>query len=150
MAAQVCGKVVSIALRTSVKGPMRVVEQAEAQLDAGLVGDVPSRAHRGVTFISTEQWDEVVGELGVTLPWHTRRANLLVEGLRLAELIGKDIKVGQAQVSVHAETTPCGYMDELHAGLRSAMIPDCRAGVYGRVKQAGRIRVGDRIVVLRT
>jgi MOSC domain-containing protein YiiM len=142
------GRVVSIALRTQVKGPMQEVEQAEARFDEGLTGDVPSQPHRSITFISAEQWHEVVRELGVELPWHTRRANVLVEGLRLADLIGRRIGVGEVEVTVNAETTPCGYMDELHPGLRDALSPDCRAGVYGRITKAGEIKIGDRITMM--
>jgi hypothetical protein len=37
-------------------------------------------------------------------------------------------------------------MDEVHPGLREALKPDCRAGVYGTVTRPGWIRIGDPIL----
>ena len=93
---------------------------------------------------------DIVRELGVELPWHTRRANLLVDGIRLADLIGQCTRVGEVELTINAETKPCGYMDELHPGLKDALSPDCRAGVYGRVTKAGEVKVGDRVTTMST
>jgi MOSC domain-containing protein YiiM len=84
--------------------------------DAGLVGDVEPSAHRGVTFIASQQWEIVQRELGAELPWHTRRANVLVDAASLKHLIGRTIRVGELEVAIGAETRPCGLMDELHQG----------------------------------
>jgi MOSC domain-containing protein YiiM len=52
------------------------------------------------------------------------------------------------EVDIVGITDPCRVMDEQYAGLRSALVPDARGGVYGRVVQGGEIRLGDSIVVL--
>jgi MOSC domain-containing protein YiiM len=126
---------------------MREVTRATATT-TGLQGDTDMTSVRAVTFISAHQWSAVQHELGATLPWHTRRANLLIDADSLAGLIGKTVQVGAATIRVNAETKPCSYMDELHAGLRSALKPDCRGGVYGSVVQEGEIAVGDAISIV--
>ncbi len=141
------GKILAIAVRTAENGPMKEVARAVAIADGGLEGDIAVSAERGVTFIAAGQWKQVVAELGADLPWHTRRANILVEGNGLGDLIGKTLKIGDVRVEVKAETRPCGLMDKLHDGLRKALVPDCRGGVYGRVAAGGEVKVGDCLIV---
>ncbi|MBI3466943.1 MAG: MOSC domain-containing protein [Planctomycetes bacterium] len=141
------GKVVAIAVRTAVNGPMKELSEAHATAAGGLEMDLRVQPQRGITFLAKEQWEEVTRELGVELPWHTRRANVLVEGLRLADLIGKTIRFGDVEVAVRGETDPCSVMDREHSGLRAALTPAFRGGVHGRVMRGGTFRVGDAITV---
>lgn len=142
------GSVAGIALRQRDKGRMTEVAEALARENGGLEGDLASRPDRGVTFISAGQWRDVVRALGEPLPWWTRRANVLVQADGLGHLIGRRIRVGEAEVQINAETEPCDLMNRLHDGLKEALLPGCRAGVYGRVVTAGRIRVGDSVTVV--
>lgn len=137
------GGVLAIALRTEKDGPMREVENAEAVTHGGLVGDVPSEPDRGITLISARQWAEVVGELGVELPWHTRRANVLIEAGGLGDLVGRTVTLGEVEVAVKGPARPCGLMERLHPGLRAALTPEVRGGIHGRILRGGRFGVGD-------
>lgn len=125
---------------------MREVARVEATADGGLAGDLRSSPDRGVTLISAPQWRQTMMELGADLPWHTRRANVLVDAASLAPLIGRRIRIGEVEVDVKAETKPCGVMDKLHQGLRQALVPDCRGGVYGRIVRGGAIAIGDAVL----
>lgn len=140
-------RVVAIAVRTVKNGPMREVVSAEAVEDGGLVGDLPVTEDRGITLIDRRQWQETIDELGADLPWHTRRANVLCEGLEMASLIGKTVHLGAIELEIVEETQPCQLMDQLHLGLREALKPDCRGGVHGRVVKGGTFSVGDSITV---
>jgi MOSC domain-containing protein YiiM len=140
-------KVAGIALRSAETGPMVEVGQAMALADGGLVGDVPSSPDRGVTLLSQPQWRQVQREVAADLPWHTRRANLLLDAERLDTLIGKNIRIGGARLQIKAETKPCGLMDRLHQGLRKVLEPELRGGVYGRILEGGEIRIGDSVEI---
>lgn len=137
------GKIRAIAIKTAESGPMREVEEAVAEVDGGLVGGVKPSPDRGITFLATAHWRQVMGELNANLPWHTRRANVLIEAESLAHLIGKRLRFGEVEVQVINETRPCGLMDQFLPGLKDALKPDCRAGVYGRVICGGVFRIGD-------
>lgn len=149
MEERVIGEVLKIALRTRPKGPMQEVPEATGSQNGGLTGDVNSRPDRGITFLASQQWAEATRELEKELPWHTRRANVLVDAASLVELIGQTISVGDVRVRINAETKPCSLMDRLEPGLKAALTPDCRAGVYGRILNNGQLRVGD-LVILRS
>ncbi len=141
------GRVISIALRCKDKGQMKEVNEAAAERDGGLVGDIAARADRGLTLIAAAQWNDVQKELKTDLPWYTRRANVLVDAKKLGHLIGAQIKVGEVVLKVEGETKPCDLMDRLHFGLKTALKPDCRGGVHGRILQSGKIRVGDVVTI---
>ncbi len=127
---------------------MRELESATAAVGAGLVEDVPQSAERGLTLISARQWAEVVASLAAPLPWHTRRANLLIDAGGLGELIGRTCRLGEVRLVVTGETRPCGLMDKQWQGLRAALTPDFRGGVTARVERGGMLRRGDPLVVI--
>ena len=139
--------VLAIAIRTTKNGPMQEIESVEVSKADGLEGDVASAVHRGITLLSTDQWAETNQALGTDLPWHTRRANVLLAGGSLQHLIGSTVQLGGVKIKVNAETEPCGLMDKLHPGLREALVPDCRGGVYGEILEGGMLKVGDTLSV---
>ncbi|MCB9854095.1 MAG: MOSC domain-containing protein [Phycisphaerales bacterium] len=142
------GSVLAIAVRPEKDAPMRELVSVDARTGQGLAGDLPSIPDRGVTLISSQQWKSVCRELETELPWHTRRANILVDAGPLGDLIGKRIRIGDIEVDVKLEVKPCGLMDKQHQGLRERLVPDCRGGVGGRILTDGTIRKGDRVVVV--
>ena len=141
-------RVAAVAVRTAVDGPMREIDRAVVKVNGGIDGDLECAPDRGITFLASQQWRQVVRELGTELPWHTRRANVLVDAPTLSGWIGKTIRIGEVELAIKSETHPCGLMDRLHSGLKDALTPHCRAGVHGRVTRGGSFRVGDEISVL--
>jgi len=124
---------------------MREVGTCEILLQRGLAIENRPPRKREVTLMSKEAWQRVCAELGRDLPWSTRRANLLTEGVDLARLIGKTLAVGAARIEVHGESKPCALMDQQHDGLRAALVPEGRGGVFGQVVAEGTISVGDSV-----
>lgn len=127
---------------------MQTVDECRVLPHHGI--DTENRKHgkREVTLLESEAWADVCRELDAELPWHIRRANFLVAGIDLARTIGKTISIGEVRVYVHGETKPCQLMDDQHQGLREALKPKHRGGVFGQVKTGGMIRVGDAVAML--
>ena len=84
-------------------------------------------------------------ELGVEGDPSLRRANILLSGLRLANTRGRILVIGDTRLAVGGEVTPCERMDEAIPGLRGAMRPDWRGGVFAQVVAGGVINVGDQV-----
>lgn len=127
---------------------MELLEDATLDEEAGVVGDSRGRsAGRQVTVLAREAWQEACDELGRELPWTTRRANLLVEGVDLPRQAGRRLGVGDALLEITGETEPCQRMDDAAPGLRRSLRPGWRGGVTCRVVTGGRVRPGDAVRV---
>lgn len=116
-------------------------------------GKVPRRQ---VSLMEIESWRAALDEVHATdlfgqrPPWHARRANLLVEGLRLPRKAGAVLVICRhLRIEVTMECDPCGRMEEVAPGLERALTPDWRGGVLGRVLDDGEIAVGDEIRIER-
>ena len=142
------GIVKGIAVRDASRVPMKEQQQVEVTLKHGIVQDYRGTGLRQVTFLDVGQWQEVLEALGVDLPWYTRRANVLIEGIDLPATVGRRLQVGACRFAIGGETTPCERMDELQPGLRRVLTPALRGGVWGKVLQGGALRVGDEVHVL--
>ena len=138
------GKVLGVARRQRTRGPMEQLPSAAVTVQAGVEGDLRGALKdRQVTVLAHESWQAACNDLGSELPWTTRRANVLVEGLTLAEQTGKTIRIGEVTLLITGETDPCVRMEEQAAGLRDALAPEWRGGVTCRVTAGGSIAVGD-------
>jgi MOSC domain-containing protein YiiM len=142
------GTLRAIAVREASRAPMKEQQQVEVTVTQGIVQDYRGTGLRQVTLLDTKQWQQVIAEIGVELPWHTRRANLLLEGISLPETVGKRLQIGECVFAVGGETTPCPRMDELQPGLRRTLTPEMRGGVWGKVLRGGQLRVGDSVRAL--
>ncbi|HJZ88854.1 MAG TPA: MOSC domain-containing protein [Polyangia bacterium] len=139
------GRLESIFLFPRSRAPGRAVESVEACASKGLLGDRRRGVKRQVTLLAAEDWAAAVGEVGGMAPAEDRRANLLVSGLPLGPTIGRRLRIGTVVVHVGGETAPCARMDEVLPGLRRALGPGCRGGVFGTIVVGGFLQVGDRV-----
>ncbi|RZM25418.1 MAG: MOSC domain-containing protein [Sphingomonas sp.] len=149
------GTLAGIARHGRPKGPMETIDHVEVTLEGGLHGDFRGankpggRGRRQVTLLERGDWDAALAEVGHSLPWQERRANLLVDGLDLPQVAGARVRIGDTvELMITRETDPCERMDALAPGLRAALTPDWRGGACSRVVVGGTIRVGDTIIVL--
>lgn len=143
------GWVTNIYLRPSSRTPVKEVTAAEAHIGKGLAGDHARGGNRQITLIENEAWQAALNDLGrKDLPPAGRRANVVVEGLSLAEAIGKRLQVGDCIVDVVAELRPCKLMEDVTPGLMHALEPECRGGAYGRIVQSGRIETGAPVALV--
>lgn len=143
-------KLLTIFLRPSSRTPVREVREAAAVAGVGLEGDHAHGGKRQVTLLTREGWEEACAALGAgALSPGGRRANLIVEGVDLAALMGGGrLRLGEVELQVARETKPCQLMDDVHLGLMDALRPRVRAGVYAEVLVGGTLRAGDPVLVV--
>jgi len=141
-------RLLGIAVKQRRKGPVSLHEEALITVHAGIVGDWRGKpGKRQVTLMSLSNWRAACDELGVELPWQTRRANLLVDSLPLAHTTGSRIVLGEAVLEVTGETEPCERMEEAQPGLFQALASGWRGGVTCRVIANGVVRVGMEVAL---
>ncbi len=140
-------RLLGIACAPALRAALVEVQEAEVGAAEGIQGDARGRKPgRQVTVLFREGWESACGELGVTLPWVTRRANLFIEGIAPPRE-GGQLRIGDLLLEVTQETQPCHLMEAAHRGLKRALAPEWRGGVCCRVVKGGRIRVGDDVEV---
>ena len=139
------GRLEAIWIKRMKRGPMDPVAEARLLAGRGIVGNANQGGKRQVTLIEQEIWEELMRNLDSQLSPSARRANLMVNGVRLAESRGRVLRVGACRIQIYGETRPCEQMDEALPGLREAMKPNWNGGAYGEVLDDGRIVVGDSV-----
>ncbi len=140
------GTLIGIATREKRRAPMQTHDEANITFGKGVGEDSRGvfRNHRQVTVLSSEVWLQVCAEMGIEMPWTTRRANLLIEGISLAHTTGKKIKIGSCILEITGELEPCNRMDEQFEGLTKTLTPDWRGGVTCRLLEEGIVHLNDK------
>lgn len=139
------GRVVDISVRPErLKHALRV-ESVEAIENKGLQGDRSKGGNRQVTLIQKEHMLAVASFLGkADLDFTLTRRNILVEGINLLSLKGKQFQIGQAMFEYSGECHPCSRMEEaLGTGGYNAMRG--HGGITAKVVTGGEIRSNDLI-----
>jgi MOSC domain-containing protein YiiM len=141
----ITGRVEAIWIKRAHRGPMDSVQEATLVADKGVAGSVDRSRRRQVSLLESEAWDACMTELGVDKDPASRRANILLNGVRLDHTRGRVLVIGDARLAIGGELTPCERMDEVTPGLQAALRPDWRGGVFAQVLIGGVIRVGDAV-----
>jgi MOSC domain-containing protein YiiM len=144
------GRLIGIARRARSRAPMEEIASGVVTVAAGLDGDSRGAKfpRRQITVLAREDWEAALNDLaGIAgppdLPWTVRRANLLVEHVRLPRAKGAVLRIGPVLLEVTGETNPCHRMHEAYAGLLAALHPHWRGGVTCLVREGGDIAIGD-------
>ncbi len=137
------GRVLAIWRKRAYRGPMDRVDAAELVAGRGLRGSADQGGKRQITIISEEAWQRAIAQLGVAVDPSARRANVLVRGIDFEKTRGRMLRIGACSIRVNGEVTPCERMNEAQEGLRAALRPEWRGGVFGEIVDGGTIREGD-------
>ena len=81
---------------------MALSESITLTPENGVMGDHGTSQRRQVTLLDEAAWQTACAEIGAELDWTTRRSNILVSNLGLQELVGRQIRVGNALIEIIA------------------------------------------------
>jgi MOSC domain-containing protein YiiM len=151
------GRLVAIYTATAAGKPMTSVASIRAIRGQGLEGDRYA-AHIGkysdqpglgreVTLFEREVIRAVNDEGDVTLGEHETRRNLLTEGVKLDDLVGKQFRVGTVVLVGRRPATPCSYLAGLTRPGVSRALTD-RGGLRADIVAGGVLHVGDEITAV--
>jgi MOSC domain-containing protein YiiM len=94
--------------------------------------------------IEKEAIAAAAGEYGVAIEPGDARRNIVVEGVALNHLVGREFNLGEVRVRGIRLCEPCRYLESLtKPGLRRALIH--RGGLRAEILVGGVIRTGDSV-----
>ncbi len=143
------GKIEWISIRPK-PNEITILNEVEVSVDNGLDGDHYTKRNgkRQVTIIQQEHLKTISGFLNgkEILPQNTRR-NIVASGVNLISFINKEIRIGNDVVlEVTGDCPPCNNMDAAF-GEGGCAAMEGMGGITARVKQGGKINIGDDIVL---
>ena len=141
--------VVGLYVAPKAGAPMERRASIDVEPGAGAEGD---RYREGTGHWSDPRWpdqeltlfeEETADALGLDAA--LLRRNVVTRGVHLAELVGRDLRLGPVFVHAVRHCDPCQYLEDLlgRPGLRAAL--EGRGGLRVAVVSAGRIAVGDEV-----
>ena len=135
--------IVAIWIKRAHRGPMDAADEAELVAGRGVAGSADQGGRGQITILDEAAWDDACREVGTKVDPSKRRANVMVRGLTLEGSRGRRLRLGSCVIHVWGEARPCERMDEAHPGLRKALGPHWRAGIFGEIVEGGTVRAGD-------
>lgn len=112
----------------------------------GIAGDYRSEKFQigQITLVEAEIIDAMSRKLGYDIPAGSSRRQIMVKGIKLNELIGRNLRMGQILVRVEDKCNPCNNMEKkIGPGAKDAM--DDKGGIRCRIIEGGELHVGDKI-----
>jgi MOSC domain-containing protein YiiM len=143
------GRVAWIGLAARSRAPITSVDRAEAVVGKGLVGDHRGKTgKREVTLIQGEHLPVIAALMGLqAVSPETLRRNVVVTGINLAALIGREFRVGAVTLVGTKPCDPCERIEEA-LGPGGFNATEGMGGIIARVLSAGSLRVGDEVEAL--
>ena len=112
----------------------------------GIVGDYRSDKFQigQITLVEAEIIDAMSRKLGYNILDGASRRQIMVKGITLNELIGRNLRMGQILVRVEDKCNPCKNMEtKIGPGDKDAM--NDKGGIRCRIIEGGELHVGDKI-----
>ena len=131
----------------------KAVNEVEARAHRGLVGDryfegggtfsdwEPKGPGRELTLIE----NEVLAEIGLSAA--EARRNIVTEGVRLNDLIGKRFRIGAVLIEGIRLCPPCAHLDKVTGKALLKPLAD-RGGLRANILSDGVIQVGEAITCI--
>ena len=143
------GKVAQIGI-VNIKGNrIQNVNVVEALKGKGLVNDRKFKENnekeRQITLIEIENINHYNKISGTNIQAVNFRRNIVTEGIKLNDLIGKEFFIGKIKVKAHDLCRPCKYLQETLNQKNTIRELLCKGGLRCEILNDGKIFVGDKI-----
>ena len=144
-------KVFKIAICKNFRGKMITVSNVDAVAEKGLVSDRHFKKNNDkkcqITLIEIENIDYYNQTFGTSIADIDFRRNIITEGIRLNELVGKKFNIGKVKVKAHDLCRPCKSLQD-NLGQENIIKEFLqKGGLRCEILTGGKIFVGDNIKV---
>ena len=143
------GKVVEIGIGYNKGGKIQNVNKVEAIKGQGLLNDRKfaknNQKESQITLIEIENIYYFNNKYKTNIPPVDFRRNIITKDIRLNELVGKELVVGNVKLKAHDLCRPCKYLQEKLKQNNFIKEFIHRGGLRCEILSSGKINVGDII-----
>tara|TARA_Y100000816_G_C26099006_1_gene582121 strand:+ start:361 stop:807 length:447 start_codon:yes stop_codon:yes gene_type:complete len=145
-------KVYKLGISNKNNQPIKEVDSIDVLANQGVVGDRHFKEfndpYNQLSLIESENIDHYNIRFGLSIPYIDFRRNVVTKGIKLNELIGKKILVGNVELEGIDLCRPCRHLTEV-LGQDNILKEFLRkGGLRCQVLSSSSIKVGDKIKVL--
>ena len=144
-------KVIKLGISNSNNKKIKEVESIEVLTNKGVVGDRHFSDYNDpfcqLTLIESENIDFYNLKYGLNIPYVEFRRNIVTEGIRLNELIGKKLRIGNVEVEAVDLCRPCRHLTEILCQDNILKEFLRKGGLRCQILSSSIIKIGDEIII---
>ena len=146
----IMGKVLEIGISENKSNKIVNVNDVEAIKGKGLVGEKHFKENNKkrcqITLIEIENINHYNKFTGTTIPAINFLRNIVTEGIKLNELVGKKFLIGSVKVKAHDLCRPCKYLQESLKQKNIVKELLYTGGLRCEILSSGKIYINDQII----
>ena len=144
-------KVIKLGITNSNNKKIKEVESIEVLANKGVLGDRHFRDYNDpfcqLTLIESENIDYYNLKYGLNIPYVEFRRNIVTEGIRLNELVGKKLRIGNVEVEAVDLCRPCRHLTEILCQDNILKEFLRKGGLRCQILSSSIIKIGDEIII---
>ncbi len=145
-------KVFKLGITSNNNKKIEEVESIEVLANKGVVGDRHFDNYNDpycqLSLIEAENIDEYNLKFGLNIPYLDFRRNIITKGIKLNDLVGKKLSIGNVEVEGIDLCRPCRHLTEMldQENILKEFLR--KGGLRCQILSSSKIKVGDSIKVL--
>ena len=145
-------KVFKLGITSNNNKKIEEVESIEVLANKGVVGDRHFDNYNDpycqLSLIEAENIDEYNLKFGLNIPYLDFRRNIITKGIKLNDLVGKKLSIGNVEVEGIDLCRPCRHLTEMldQENILKEFLR--KGGLRCQILSSSKIKVGDSIKIL--
>ena len=145
-------EVLKLGITLNSNQPIQEKSSIEVHSNKGIVGDRHFKdfndPYNQISLIESENIDDYNIRFGLNIPYIDFRRNVITKGIKLNDLVGKKIKVGNVELEAIDLCRPCRHLSEMlnHNNIIKEFLR--KGGLRCQILSSSNIKVGDKIEIL--
>ena len=150
-------KILNICISEKASSPMILKKQVEVFKNQGIKGDryflgtgkwsAKNKPHQQITLIESENIDYINSYLKNRFNYEDFRRNIITKHIKLNNLVGKKIIIGNVELEVIKLRHPCLYLAKLLGhDFDLVKLLRLKGGIACKIIKSGIIKIDDKII----
>ena len=145
-------EVFEICIDDKAGNKMIKVTSVQAVAEKGIINDRYFNENNDVdvqiTLIESENIDYYNSVSGSNISYINFRRNIITKGIKLNELVGKELLIGAVRIKVHRLCNPCRYLQEKLKQKNFIKKLVNKSGLRCEILTSGKISINDEIKII--